>query len=590
MPEFFVIIPTYNRDGSLGRAINSVLAQDYDKWQIVIVDDGSTDNTKEAVEPYLHKYPERITYLYKKNGGVGSARNLGIKWVLANRKIAQDDFFIFLDSDDEMLEDSFTKMSTIIAREKDPGLFFFGTIDSQGNRIFTIKKDGLKIGRKELVDPGYKNGDMMVGVRASILKGGEYWFDEEINGGEILLFLNISKSHKIFLSWDPVKKVNFDCGNSLIRGRISRKSIQNMYLMNKKIIQVFGNDLKRDGKRFLGQTYLVLSRATVLLGKRKEALSYFCRGFLLTPFDFRRIFLFAISLVDFDLRINNYLHGQKDSGKELALKFNIKTHDRIARLYEKEHGDIYNEVEQSRLNKSLENSLKKVKTGNEIVNALDFGTGAGNLAEHLLELGCRVTAADVTPKFLELVANKYKDYGQMITTMHLNGRDLSELADNSFDFVASYSVLHHVPDYLGAVSEMCRILKPGGILYLDHELAPGYWRNNKAYNQFWYIAQKEIAKKTRRERIAHLFVPRFWQARFRFLLNPRYRMEGDIHVFPDDHIEWSKIKTLLQKGGFEVLVEQNYLLFRRHYPASLYEEYKKRCHDIRLVVARKKLD
>jgi len=87
-----VIIPTYNRDQSVTLAIDSVLAQTFTDYEIIVVDDGSTDNTKGVLDPYIAK----IQYIYKENKGVSAARNTGIR-------AAKGEWIAFLDSDDEWL-------------------------------------------------------------------------------------------------------------------------------------------------------------------------------------------------------------------------------------------------------------------------------------------------------------------------------------------------------------------------------------------------------------------------------------------------------------------------------------------------------
>lgn len=84
-----VIIPTYNRHKFLKKAISSVQTQLEQPDEIIVVDDGSTDDTENVVEQFL----EKVTYIWQKNNGVSSARNLGI------RK-AQNEWLAFLDSDD----------------------------------------------------------------------------------------------------------------------------------------------------------------------------------------------------------------------------------------------------------------------------------------------------------------------------------------------------------------------------------------------------------------------------------------------------------------------------------------------------------
>ena len=78
-PTVSVIIPTYNRANLVGRAIKSVLNQTYQNLEIIVVDDGSTDNTEEAIEEF-QKQDKRIKYIkHERNMGGLAARNTGIK-------------------------------------------------------------------------------------------------------------------------------------------------------------------------------------------------------------------------------------------------------------------------------------------------------------------------------------------------------------------------------------------------------------------------------------------------------------------------------------------------------------------------------
>lgn len=105
MTTISVIIPAYNRAEYVTQAIDSVLAQTYTDYEIVVVDDGSTDNTKEVLEPYMDK----IRYKYQENAGVSAARNTGIR-------ATSGQWLAFLDSDDEWFPDKLSSQMQCINR------------------------------------------------------------------------------------------------------------------------------------------------------------------------------------------------------------------------------------------------------------------------------------------------------------------------------------------------------------------------------------------------------------------------------------------------------------------------------------------
>ena len=76
-PLISIVIPVFNAEKYIKQCIDSVLAQTYDNYEIIIVNDGSTDKTGELIDYYSKKY-NRIHYYLKQNGGVSSARNYGI--------------------------------------------------------------------------------------------------------------------------------------------------------------------------------------------------------------------------------------------------------------------------------------------------------------------------------------------------------------------------------------------------------------------------------------------------------------------------------------------------------------------------------
>lgn len=126
-----VIIPTYNRSDRIEKSIKSVLAQTYNDFEIIVVDDGSTDNTKDVVTSIDDR---RIRYIYQKNAGACVARNLGIE-------TARGEYIAFQDSDDLWVKTKLEKQIAVLEKEKRADIVTCRTILKQldGSTIITSK-------------------------------------------------------------------------------------------------------------------------------------------------------------------------------------------------------------------------------------------------------------------------------------------------------------------------------------------------------------------------------------------------------------------------------------------------------------------
>ncbi len=135
-----VIIPTYNRAYCLGRSIDSVLAQTYEDIELIVVDDGSTDNTKELLSAYMSK-DKRVRYeLLDSNEGVAAARNHGMA-------VAIGDYIAFQDSDDYWHPDKLKKqMDAIVATEADFSYTYIRYEDA-GVRLCVIPPKDIPLSR-----------------------------------------------------------------------------------------------------------------------------------------------------------------------------------------------------------------------------------------------------------------------------------------------------------------------------------------------------------------------------------------------------------------------------------------------------------
>lgn len=115
-PLVSVIIPTYNNASFLVESLNSVLHQTYNQVEVIVVDDGSTDNTEEVLSPYQ----QSIRYLKKANGGPSSSRNAGIA-------LAQGEFIAFQDADDLWLPQKLALQVEHFRQNQKLGVVFTGS-------------------------------------------------------------------------------------------------------------------------------------------------------------------------------------------------------------------------------------------------------------------------------------------------------------------------------------------------------------------------------------------------------------------------------------------------------------------------------
>ena len=108
-PTISIIIPTYNRAYCLSECLSSIISQTYKDWELIVVDDGSTDNTEEIIQPFMQ---EGIIYIKQQNQGVSSARNTGLSR-------ARGQYIAFCDSDDRWIKNKLAIQMQYFSSNKD---------------------------------------------------------------------------------------------------------------------------------------------------------------------------------------------------------------------------------------------------------------------------------------------------------------------------------------------------------------------------------------------------------------------------------------------------------------------------------------
>ncbi|VDG72429.1 family 2 glycosyl transferase [Clostridium carnis] len=136
-----VIIVVYNGEKYIKEAIDSVLNQTYKDIEVIVVDDGSTDNTREIVKEY-----EKIIYMYQENKGEGSARNLGIE-------VSKGEYLAFLDADDLYAPDKIEKQLKILLENEEVDVVYndLQVVDENLNYLNILKSEGVYDNREDLL-------------------------------------------------------------------------------------------------------------------------------------------------------------------------------------------------------------------------------------------------------------------------------------------------------------------------------------------------------------------------------------------------------------------------------------------------------
>lgn len=240
-----VIVPVYNLEKYLSRCLDSVCNQTYKNLEIILVDDGSTDNSSKICDDWAMK-DSRIIVIHKENGGVSSARNVGI-----NK--ATGDYIHFVDGDDwlelncyekiiEVNDNKTVMFNTYFVKSKDKFIKFnydFSEISNQKEMIYKLINGGL----------GYTNCWSRIFCR-DIIETNELLFDESISVGEDFLFL-----YKYLKCIDIIYCINEPLYNYDISRDTSAMNVVNEGFLNKWIVT----------EKILKEEYNVFELRTILI-------------------------------------------------------------------------------------------------------------------------------------------------------------------------------------------------------------------------------------------------------------------------------------------------------------------------------------
>lgn len=321
MPKISCIIPIYNREQFLSKCINSILSQTFCDFELILVDDGSTDGSLQICQEYANK-DSRIKVIHKKNGGVSSARNAGIE-------IAQGEYITFVDSDDwidsnmyeEMLKTTEKVQCDLIMcgmkkSNKNGEYEILQFNKSSQNKFYTSKKEVI-----ELFCDLRQDETFAVELHAPVNK----FFKSKLLNGEKEKTLRFDEN--MIASEDGLFCTQYF--DKAMSACVVNKSFYN-YIYNENSICNISRDLQKQNiinnniRTLRLQTYSFYKKNNINANMQKKMFTFprICSE-LFSDFPRDELRIFIESLVTPKFLIQNFFHHKKDTIKLIFYKMKL---------------------------------------------------------------------------------------------------------------------------------------------------------------------------------------------------------------------------------------------------------------------------
>jgi len=288
-PKVSVIIPTYNCSAYIKAAINSALQQSYNNLEIIVVDDGSTDNTQKILTPYIEN--KKIIYIYQPHSGLSSARNYGVN-------IATGEYIAFLDADDIWMKNKINKQLKVISdAEVDMVFSNFNNLFENGsilkNRIGEKIKSDNEITFKKLFNNNNIIYPSTVLIKRSVFYKYNVFFDTTLTAIEDYdMWLRLSRAGvKIIGLTEPLVFIRIHISNM-------SKDIKNMLINELKVISKHRDIVSwRMFQRRKAKIYMLNADRCIHKSEYLEGMKLFFHGFTTYPFLFPDTIIFIAKFI-----------------------------------------------------------------------------------------------------------------------------------------------------------------------------------------------------------------------------------------------------------------------------------------------------
>ena len=281
-PRVSIIIPTYNRAEMIVECLESVFTQTFTDYEVIVVDDGSTDNTEEVLNSYL----DRLIYIKQENMGNAGARNKGIER-------ASGEIIAFNDSDDLWLSDKLERQLKYLDEHPDVDMvcgngIFFGSSKVEGGKVISDKR-AIPLEREGVTLPSIfmkstlRTPTMVARRKVIEAVGG---FDPEFKVCVDLDFaFRVLTKFKVAFMNEPLFKLRKHDGH--VGGDSERRTLFNIKAIE-KLLREYPEARMLIGEKLINRRlayrYYRLGKITQKKGRKKEALSAYKKSLSYRPF------------------------------------------------------------------------------------------------------------------------------------------------------------------------------------------------------------------------------------------------------------------------------------------------------------------
>lgn len=265
-----IIIPTYNYASVIERALDSVLAQWADDLELVVVDDGSQDNTAQVLADYVNCHSQPIQVVYQENAGPAAARNRGIG-------LASGKYVLLLDADDELLPEAIGRLRRVLQDDPDVGMVLGGQLS-----FYPDGRERLRLPRPVTGTPLLRARRYLLEKRIAISHGSSLFrrdlllqrpYPEELRGGEdIPVFAFMLVNARVALVNEPLVRI-YKHADSLRHSR--QDNAEYVAKMTREVFVSLPAECQSLRTRYEAQRHLSLFRAALLENDKDSAWKFY---------------------------------------------------------------------------------------------------------------------------------------------------------------------------------------------------------------------------------------------------------------------------------------------------------------------------